>query len=1098
MASSDRSPDQRCSSVRQQEVVATLGRQALEADDLEQLLDDATAAVRETLGAQYCTVFETLPESEDLLLSAGVGWQSGVVGSRTIPRDSHVGETLATAEPVIVDDYPAEDRVPMPELFRDCGVTSGVGVVIGASEDPWGILGVHATDCREFTEPEVAFVRSVANVLGSAIETERVTRRLEAETMLKNRIVETSPVGITFIGADGMNVFANDRAEELLGRPLAELRHYDHADDRWNLVDVHGDPLSADELPFSRVQRTGEPVFGEIVGIDHPDGSRVWLSTHCAPLYDAGAFDGAIYVLEDVTEQRRLENELESLFDRITDGVFGLDAEWNVTYVNDRARELIDPEGDGLVGENIWEVFPAAVDSRFEREYRQAMATQEPTTFEAYFPPLSTWFEVNAYPSETGLSVYFRDVTERKRMKRELRETNRTLHRLYEITADSDRTFDEKIDELLELGRERLGLDVGFLARTDERRDRFEVTHSIGDDEQLRPGTSASLSDTYCQRTIRADGLLGFTDDPVAGPIGSDTYRRWELDCYLGGSVFVDDDLYGTLCFGSRSSREAEFTAAEQSFVELATQWVSYELERRHRQRELEESERRYRTLAEHFPNGIVALFDDDLRYTLADGQILDELDISADEFVGRTVQERYDGETLEAFESNFRAALDGEQRTFEFQLHGREWLAYTLPIADNHGSVFAGMIMVQDVTERNARERQLRERESRLERVTAYTDDILDAIDDVFYVLDDEGSLQRWNEALCSVTGYTDDEVDGMSALEFFDGEDRAAIEEAIAEVFETGQARVEATVTTKTGESIPYEFAAAALEDPSGSPVVTGIGRDITDRKATQRRLEQLVTDLAESNERLEQFAYAASHDLQEPLRMISSYLTLLERRYATELDEDAAEFIAFAVNGAERMRDMIDGLLAYSRIDTKGNPFRVVDLEDVLADVRADLEMRIHETDTELEVDSLPRVYGDPGQLRQLFQNLVDNAITYSGEQAPRISVFAEKDDREWVISVRDQGIGIDPDDTDRIFQVFDRLHSIGEYDGTGIGLALCQRIVERHDGEIRVDSQPGVGSTFSVALPTRSATESEAVSESESEYGFARRTDCHSNE
>lgn len=206
-----------------------------------------------------------------------------------------------------------------------------------------------------------------------------------------------------------------------------------------------------------------------------------------------------------------------------------------------------------------------------------------------------------------------------------------------------------------------------------------------------------------------------------------------------------------------------------------------------------------------------------------------------------------------------------------------------------------------------------------------------------------------------------------------------------------------------------------------------------------------------------------------------MVSSYLTLLERRYEDDLDDDAHEFIEFAVDGADRMQEMIDGLLQYSRVDTQGQSFQPVDVDEVVADVCTDLEMRIEETGAEIDVGDLPEVRGDPGQLRQLFQNLIDNAITYSGEETPRISVFAEKREATWVISVCDQGIGIDPDDVDRIFRVFDRLHSVEEYDGTGIGLALCQRIAERHDGTIRVDSEPGEGSTFSVHLPTRTERE-----------------------
>ncbi|MXV63325.1 PAS domain S-box protein [Natronorubrum sp. JWXQ-INN-674] len=241
--------------------------------------------------------------------------------------------------------------------------------------------------------------------------------------------------------------------------------------------------------------------------------------------------------------------------------------------------------------------------------------------------------------------------------------------------------------------------------------------------------------------------------------------------------------------------------------------------------------------------------------------------------------------------------------------------------------------------------------------------------------------------------------------------------------------------------------------------------------ERDRYERRLNETVDELEASNERLEQFAYAASHDLQEPLRMISSYLQLLEGRYADELDSDGEEFIEFAVDGAERMREMIEGLLEYSRIDTQGDPFEPVDLDAVLEDVLTDLQVMIEQSDAEITAEPLPELAGDPSQLRQLFQNLLSNAIEYSGDEPPRVYVAVERTDGMWTFSVRDEGIGIDSEEPSRVFEVFQRLHAREKYDGTGIGLALCQRIVERHGGEIWVESEPGEGTTFTFTLPRR---------------------------
>ena len=234
-----------------------------------------------------------------------------------------------------------------------------------------------------------------------------------------------------------------------------------------------------------------------------------------------------------------------------------------------------------------------------------------------------------------------------------------------------------------------------------------------------------------------------------------------------------------------------------------------------------------------------------------------------------------------------------------------------------------------------------------------------------------------------------------------------------------------------------------------------------DVTERVEYRARLE-------ESNRQLEEFASALAHDLREPLRMVTNYLELLEHRYGDDFDEEADEFVAFAVDAAERMQAMVEGLLTYSRIDGQDTSFGPVDLGDVVADVVRDLGMRIDEADTEITVEPLPTVRGDASQLRQVFQNLLDNAIEYSGDEPPRVAIDAERAGDECVVSVSDEGIGIDPTDADRVFDIFQRLHTNEEHEGTGIGLALCERIVDRHGGDIWVDSDPGDGTTFSFTL------------------------------
>jgi len=233
--------------------------------------------------------------------------------------------------------------------------------------------------------------------------------------------------------------------------------------------------------------------------------------------------------------------------------------------------------------------------------------------------------------------------------------------------------------------------------------------------------------------------------------------------------------------------------------------------------------------------------------------------------------------------------------------------------------------------------------------------------------------------------------------------------------------------------------------------------------------RAKANLTEELRTSNRDLEQFAYIASHDLQEPLRMIANYMQLLERRYKDQLDQDAKEFIGFAVDGAVRMQQLIDSLLEYSRLHSRKKPFESVDLNLVLQRVLRDLEGRILETGAKVTSDPLPQVFGDGVQLGLVFQNLISNALKFRGKKSPEIHISTEEFSDHWKITVRDNGIGIEPEHQERIFKIFQRLHSRAEYSGTGIGLAICKRVIERHHGETCVESSVGNGSSFWFTLP-----------------------------
>ncbi|WP_170977295.1 PAS domain-containing sensor histidine kinase [Halorussus salinisoli] len=521
----------------------------------------------------------------------------------------------------------------------------------------------------------IGVIRDVSDRKRTERELGERERQLERARDLTDEIVESSPVGVVVLDSDGTVTRTNERAREILDISENERETFFPSDRP--VYDEHGRPVSVDEHPFAQTLETEEPVYDRLLQVEHPDGERRWLSVSAEPiLSDDGDIDRVVTTGEDVTDikrrERELESELSEIFGRVTDAFYALDAQWRFTHVNERAEELIDYKGEGLVGEDFWEVFEWATDSELGEEYRTAMETQEPTSFEFYYPePLEAWYEVHAYPSETGLSVYFQDITERKQRERELEESERRYRTLVESFPNGAVALvDDDLRYRTVGGNPRDVANVGA-GEIEGRPVREALPKALAD--ELAPRYEAALDgESNSFEAEYDDRIFEFQMVPVR-----------------------DDD--------------------GDVFAALGMSWDV--TDRREYQRKLEESERRYRTLAKNFPNGAVSVYDENLCIELTQGSVLGETLPSRDRIEGRTVADVYPESIVEDLDPLLRSAVEeGETGRDQFEFGGSVWQVWATPLRDANGDIFAGLSFMQDITEQVERERKLEEAVEKLE----------------------------------------------------------------------------------------------------------------------------------------------------------------------------------------------------------------------------------------------------------------------------------------------------------------------------------------------------------------------------------------------
>jgi len=394
---------------------------------------------------------------------------------------------------------------------------------------------------------------------------------------------------------------------------------------------------------------------------------------------------------------------------------------------------------------------------------------------------------------------------------------------------------------------------------------------------------------------------------------------------------------------------------------------------------------------------------------------------------------------------------IEGKERYFEIMVN---------PITAE-GIISGAVVFAADVSGEYIARKELKNSEEQLRNV-------FESVTDALVIFKRDGTIVEVNPAACQMYAYPYEELIKTKTTQLITKESRKEARDLIDEV-DRGRIYHGETIDLRKDGGTFHTYVIGTGVHFRGMAHFMAIVRDVTDMKNAEKKLTETLERLKDSNAQLEQFAYVASHDLREPLRMITSFLQILEMRYKEQLDKRAKNYIAFAVDGAKRMDQLIKDLLLYSRIGTKGSGFENTKLMDVLQDVKMNLHHSIQENKPIIEIGKLPEIMADKIQLVQLFQNLISNAIKFKRQGKTAIKISAQEENDTYCITVADNGIGISEDNLERVFEIFQRLHTREEYEGTGIGLAICKKIMERHNGKISVESKLGEGSTFSLFFP-----------------------------
>lgn len=735
-----------------------------------------------------------------------------------------------------------------------------------------------------------------------------------------------------------------------------------------------------------------------------------------------------------------MNGAVHPVLESISDGFLAMDAKWCVLYANEAAERMTRKSRQELVGRNLWESFPEAVGSPIQHYYEQAVLTGELQEFEIDYAPLGIVCRVRAYPQpDGGLAAYFLDITQDRQAQVRIRELTEAV--------DHERALLSAILDQSPVGIAAVGAPEGALLLANQR---FrEIWGGAAPVERIAEYTA--------YQGFHADGRPYANGDwPSARAL-------------LAGEVVRDEEIEIQPLHGPRRVISVNAAPVRNGSGEIIAAVGAMDdiSERKESQKALEENAARLRLALEATSLGIHE-WDIQSGAIRWDSRVREIWGVDAD--VPITFELFQSGlleEDVAAMQSAVEAALrpdgDGVYRV-DYRVRNAKtgvvaWVSARGKAMFAEGKPVRMVGYVQDITPQKRAELALRESERRLSTLA-------EVMPGLVTLSDAEGYVTYVNPVYESYTGVPAPRLHGRGWLQIIHPDDRmVAVEKWQREYRQVEQYAAEYRFRRADGVYRWHTTRAVPVRDADGRLVGwVGVCVDIEDQR---RLLEQL----ARSNDDLRQFAWAASHDLQEPLRMVVLYSQLLEKRASDVLTQDNRLYIHRIVESAQRIETLLAGLRDYWRVSgTESDDRDDVDLNMVLRHVQHNLRRSIAESGATVEYASLPTVPGNEHALCQLFQNLISNSVKYrDASRPPRIRVTAIRTEEMWRICVEDNGIGIDPAYFDRIFKIFKRLHTSSEYPGTGIGLALCQKIVERHGGTIWVESEPGAGSRFLFTLP-----------------------------